>query len=53
VNILKSPRFWLAIAAIGSLTVLAALSKLGGDTAAAGILGLAGGSMLAKVGGKG
>ena len=51
-NTLKSPKFILGLAAIAALTVLAALKLLGGDAAAAGILGLAGGTFVAKAGGK-
>jgi len=50
VESLKSPRFILGLFAVAALTVLACFQVLGGDAAAAGILGLAGGTFVAKVG---
>ena len=43
---IKSARFWLALTALVAVAVLAGLRIVGGESALAGIIGLAGGSLL-------
>ena len=51
-NVLKSPRFWISLAIIGAVTMLALYKLISGDLAVGTMGGLLGGGVLGKEYGK-